>query len=59
MIEPKRSMAVDSLSECARAEAALGEAAAVARREQRLRLRQRFAELNELVDQPRYQLTLM
>ena len=57
-IAPERSLPVDELSECARAGAALGEAASVARREQRLRLRERFAMLNELIDKPRYQLSL-
>ena len=58
-ILPNRSLPVDMLSECARAEGALGEAAAVARRQQRLRLRERIAQLNESIEQPRHQLSLV
>ena len=57
-IAPERSLPVDQLSECARAQAALGEAAAAARKEHRLRLREACAKLNELFDKPRYQLSL-
>ena len=42
----------------ARAQAALGDDRAVARRKQRLQLRETYATLNELVDKPRYQLSL-
>ena len=58
-ILPERSLPVDLLSECARAQAALGEAAGIARRKQRLRMRERFAQLNEFIEQPRHQLSLV
>lgn len=58
-IPPERCLPIDRGSEAARAAAALGQAAAERRRTQRLRLRERFAQLNELVDQPRHQLSLM
>lgn len=57
-IAPELSLPVDVLSECARAQAALGEAAAVERREKRLKLREAYGTLNELIDKPRFQLSL-
>ena len=58
-ILPERSLPVDIFSECARAQAQLGEAARAARHRQRLQLRERFALLNECIEQPRHQLSLV
>ena len=57
-VAPERSLAVDVFSERARAEAELEDEAKMARRQQRLELRTRFAKLNEYIEQPRHQLSL-
>ena len=57
-VKPERTLPVDHFSERARAEAALGAEGDKKRYEQRLRLRTRFAKLNEYIDKPRHQLAL-
>ena len=57
-ILPKRSLAVDVHSESARAEVELNTNALAKRRDNRLRLCERMAQLNELIEQPRHQLSL-
>ena len=57
-IAPERYLAVDAYSEQARAEGQLDGERRATRRANRLRLRERFAMLNELIEQPRHQLSL-
>jgi len=57
-ILPRRSLAVDVHSESARAEVELNTNALAKRRDNRLRLCKGMAQLNELIEQPRHQLSL-